>query len=411
MSLASRRHYVLAVVGLLIVGGLVAGWALVGLGVFAAKPDVASQKWGAAVGRRILRLSDAGLARYAAHELDPAAQALARRHDPRRHQDYWGRPPGWERLDLKRIPRLGDSEPDFEDARLINSFRRPAPLPIEPAKPFVLRGAAVERERALHCMTQAVYFEAGYEPLAGQQAVAQTVLNRLRHPGYPKSVCGVIYEGSARATGCQFSFACDGSMDRPLNPTIWAQAQAVARRALGGFVMKDVGVATHYHADYVAPYWAPTLVKLRQIGAHIFYRWTGPSGTLKAFTGRYSGQETLTAAILLSADPRTLEAAPPEMAAAGAAIAPPPPRTARIVGADGTIEILPPLVSGGGPLALGGRRAPTPEEIAKINKLLEALPDANAPVVIAAPAAAPPPPPPPPKKPAQRPPSLLTPLN
>ena len=77
--------------------------------------------------------------------------------------------------------------------------------------------------------------------------------------------------------------------------------------------------ATHYHADYVSPYWAPTLVKLRQFGQHIFYRWTGPSGTLAAFRGRYSGNENVSADILMAADPRTLEAAPPEVLAAQAA--------------------------------------------------------------------------------------------
>jgi spore germination cell wall hydrolase CwlJ-like protein len=127
-------------------------------------------------------------------------------------------------------------------------------------------------------MTQAVYFEAGFEPIEGQQAVAQTVINRVRHPGYPKSICGVIYEGAARGTGCQFSFTCDGSLERAISPVVWTNAEIVAKRALAGFVMKDVGAATHYHANYVYPYWAPTLVKLRTLGTHVFYRWTGPSG-------------------------------------------------------------------------------------------------------------------------------------
>jgi len=365
-------------------------------------------------------LSDADLVRTFA-DMDPAMLALARRHDPRPHTDDWGRVAGWERLDLRTIPRLGDHEPDFEEARLINAYRPAAPLTLEAMKPFMIRGPAAEREKALHCLTQAVYFEAGFEPASGQQAVAQTVLNRMRHPGYPKSICGVVYEGSARGTGCQFSFTCDGSLERAISPVVWDNAQIVARRALAGFVMKDVGTATHYHADYVYPYWAPTLVKLRTLGAHIFYRWTGPSGAVAAFRGRYSAHEDVSAEIMMGADPRTLEAAPADVlaqakaealaAAQAMGMAPAPTgEAARIVGADGVVEVLAPLA--GDPTAMrGGRRLPTPEEIAKINKALEALPEVAAPPAQPAAAPAAPAPPPPPPKPKARPPSLFSPLG
>lgn len=362
--------------------------------------------------------SDKGLARYVA-DYDPAMLALAKRHDPRPHKDYWGRVEGWEVIDLKAIPRLGDREPDFEAARIINALRPAVPDGLEPAKPFVLTGSADARAKALKCLTQAVYYEAAFEPGEGQMAVAQTVINRMRHPGYPKSICGVIYEGAARATGCQFSFACDGSLARAPVPAIWANAEAVARRALKGFVFKPVGVATHYHADYVAPYWAPTLVKLKQFGQHIFYRWTGPSGTLAAFRGRYSGNETVSADILLAADPRTLEAAPPEVLAAQAVPAPPAATgaVAEMLGVSNLVLPGAKLVTvpdanapnGERVVAQGvvaGRRIPTAEEIAKINKALEAVNEPAPPTVSAAPA-----PPPPPPKPKPRPPSLLNPLN
>ena len=360
-------------------------------------------------------LSDAGLARYTA-DMDPAMLALARRHDPRPRKDYWGRVRGWEVIDIATIPVLGDGAPGFEDARLINAYRLPAPLPIEAARPFVLKASGEERARALHCLTQAVYFEAGFEAAEGQQAVAQTVLNRLRHPGYPKSVCGVIYEGSLRSTGCQFSFTCDGSLEKTVVPTMWDRAQTVARRALSGFVMKDVGVATHYHADYVAPYWAPTLVKLRQVGTHIFYRWTGPSGTLAAFKGRYAGGETrISTATLMGADPRTLEAAPPAVLAQSLAqtLGGPAPSAAL---KDARLVIIPDAAAPGGERikvegSVAGRRIATPEEIARINKALEVLPEVQA---EAAAKPAPPPvieaQPPPPPKPKPRPPNLLNPL-
>lgn len=350
-------------------------------------------------------LSDAGLARYTAN-MDPAMLALARRHDPRPHKDYWGRVPGWEKLDLHKIPRLGDRDADFEEARVINGFKLSTPIVMEAAKPFMISGPPAERDKALRCLTQAVYFEAGFESVEGQQAVAQTVLNRMRHPGYPKSICGVVYEGAARGTGCQFSFTCDGSLAREISPTVWDNAQIIAKRALAGFVMKDVGTATHYHANYVYPYWAPTLVKLKTVGAHIFYRWTGPSGQVAAFRGKYSAHEDVSAEIMMGADPRTLEAAPPDvlaqeqaatLAAAQASGAAPTPtgEAASIVGHDGVIEILPPLVGDPAMAMRGGRRVPTPEEVARINKSLE-----EAPVIAAEPAkpAEPAPAPPPPKK-------------
>jgi hypothetical protein len=141
-------------------------------------------------------------------------------------------------------------------------------------------------------MTAAIYYEAAYETTDGQRAVAQVVLNRMRHPAFPKTVCGVVFQGSTRATGCQFTFTCDGALARQPTDEGWARARKVAEAALNGHVMRKVGNATHYHAAYVAPYWSPSLVKVGTIGAHIFYRWTGGAGLPPAFGGRYAGGET-----------------------------------------------------------------------------------------------------------------------
>jgi spore germination cell wall hydrolase CwlJ-like protein len=255
-------------------------------------------------------LSQAALDRDLA-SLDPAAQALAKRLDPVRHAQLAGRPIGWAAYDLDKAPTLGFGDPSFGDARKINALIPAASILNPPARPFVLQASAADRVQAVRCLAQAVYFEAGRQSPEGQAAVAQTVLNRLRHPEYPKSVCGVVYQGASLRTGCQFSFTCDGSLNQPLLPSVWAQAQSVARRALNGYVMAAVGEATHYHADYVQPYWSPTLVKITQIGAHIFYRWTGPSGQPSAFTGRYAGHEAhITPAVLTSGDSRVARSAP-----------------------------------------------------------------------------------------------------
>lgn len=143
---------------------------------------------------------------------------------------------------------------------------------------------------ALKCLTQAVYYEAANEPLQGRRAVAQVVLNRMKHPAYPNSVCGVVYEGVNRRV-CQFSFTCDGSLLRGPMARQWAEAREVAKAALAGTVEPSVGSATHYHADYVVPRWAFTLAKINKIGAHIFYRFPGRAGSSPAFAAHWSGRE------------------------------------------------------------------------------------------------------------------------
>jgi spore germination cell wall hydrolase CwlJ-like protein len=159
------------------------------------------------------------------------------------------------------------------------------------AKPFIILGPkGSDHDRALQCLTQAVYYEAGFEPEAGRRAVAQVVLNRVRHPAFAKSVCGVVYQGF-QAPGCQFSFTCDGALAHRPAPQAWAVARRISAEALAGAVYAPVGMATHYHADYVFPRWAPHLAKLTRIGAHIFYRWPGSWGKPSAFLARYVGGE------------------------------------------------------------------------------------------------------------------------
>jgi hypothetical protein len=147
------------------------------------------------------------------------------------------------------------------------------------------------RERAERCLTEAVYYEAGSESEDGQRAVAQVVLNRVRHAAFPSSVCGVVYEGSARTTGCQFTFTCDGSLARVPSRSGWKRALTVARRALDGEVFAPVGHATHYHAAWMVPYWASSVAMIGRVGGHIFYSWKGGAGSAAAFNQAYSGLE------------------------------------------------------------------------------------------------------------------------
>jgi spore germination cell wall hydrolase CwlJ-like protein len=159
------------------------------------------------------------------------------------------------------------------------------------ARPFsTARASAVDRARALECLTAAIYYEAASEPDDGQRAVAQVVLNRARHPAFPATVCGVVYQGSERSV-CQFSFACDGAMARVPSPGGWARAARNAAAALGGYVFAPVGLATHYHTYAVTPAWNRTLVMTDAIGAHFFHRWKGFWGTASAFIQGYRGGE------------------------------------------------------------------------------------------------------------------------
>ena len=159
------------------------------------------------------------------------------------------------------------------------------------AHPFMFKGNAATRTQALSCLASAIYYEAGSQDDDGQRAVAQVVLNRVRHPAFPTSVCAVVYEGSTRPTGCQFTFTCDGSLNRRPDAAGWRRAYTIAEQALNGSVYAPVGWATHYHADYVVPYWASTLAKNAVVGAHIFYRWAGSWGKPAAFAEAYSGHE------------------------------------------------------------------------------------------------------------------------
>lgn len=240
----------------------------------------------------------------------PGALRIAAEHDPDAAVLDGGRPASWKRLEAKAPPSLGFEHLTMADAREVNGAMPDADVLNPPARPFVLKASGAERQQALKCLAAAVYYEAALEPRAGQEAVAQVVLNRLRHPGFPKSVCGVVFQGADRP-GCQFSFACDGSMARPPAAWAWRDATDVAEQALDGYVMKDVGLATHYHTDWVTAWWTPTVLKIRQIGSHIFFRPIGPEGQPAAFSARYEGGEALNSRTDLIGRPEAAMAAAP----------------------------------------------------------------------------------------------------
>lgn len=296
--------------------------------------------------------------------LTPSQLALAMRHDPNLLQPaLYGLTPGWESLTLAGKPGLEPGKSGLEAQRL-NAAMAPASGALRPALPFVFKGSAQDRRRALRCLTQAVYYEAALEPENGQAGVAQVVLNRVRDPNYANTVCGVVFEGAERVTGCQFSFTCDGSLGQAPVGWAWERARKVAEQALNGAVAQEVGTATHYHADYVHPWWAPTVAKVTQIGAHIFYRWKGVYGETAAFRKTYNGREPAIDEARFSRPRLTI--------AAGAATGGPDPDAVvadaplRTVEVDGRQRVV-------GVVSLGGRRLPTRDEVAAINARLSAV--------------------------------------
>jgi hypothetical protein len=163
-----------------------------------------------------------------------------------------------------------------------------------PARPFELGStSSADAQTAINCLTAAVYYEARSESEDGQRAVAQVVLNRVRHPAFPNSVCGVVYQGSNRSTGCQFSFTCDGSLAHSRESGAWERAGRIAQQALSGFVYEPVGLATHYHTTAIHPWWASAMARAVTIGSHIFYRWHGEWGDPRSFRRPYVGSEAL----------------------------------------------------------------------------------------------------------------------
>jgi spore germination cell wall hydrolase CwlJ-like protein len=134
-----------------------------------------------------------------------------------------------------------------EDAMAKNAITSKVSDPGPAAQPFFIQ--ADNREAATNCLTSAVYYEAASDGLDGQRAVAQVVINRARHPAFPASICGVIYQGAERTTGCQFTFSCDGALARKPSAGAWATAKRVATAALNGFVYAPVGLATIYHTN------------------------------------------------------------------------------------------------------------------------------------------------------------------
>jgi spore germination cell wall hydrolase CwlJ-like protein len=259
--------------------------------------------------------NDAALQR--ANSLSPGALAIAQRHDPftiagaaqrdRQAADFAARleradpaPLGVTAASLMLRPELGPA-----GQNLASRFR------------FASVGA-LDGARDLDCLTQAVYYEARGESVRGQAAVAQVVINRVRHPAFPKTICGVVFQGAGLGRAdCQFSFVCDGSMRLPRDEDAWDKAQHIAARALSGFVMADIGAATHFHATRIGEQWGDGLVRVATVGLHVFYKFSRkhpdyPAETVEAVAKAPERTPSEVKPVLASLIPAAAAAEPPQ---------------------------------------------------------------------------------------------------
>lgn len=191
---------------------------------------------------------------------------------------------------VPEVPTMELAPVAEEDARAANARIPFVTTGLVAPAPFRYAGNGDGRARARDCLAAAMLYEAG-DDARGQQAVGQVVINRARHPAFPKSICGVVFQGSERTTGCQFTFTCDGALSRRYSAAAWARAQANAEAMLSGVTYAPVGLATHYHTDWVRPYWSDSFEKIAVDGTHLFFRWPGFWGTPGAFRGAVSGND------------------------------------------------------------------------------------------------------------------------
>ena len=164
---------------------------------------------------------------------------------------------------------LAPSPKQVEKAIKLKRSAQAKPKDRETQKAIAQRRVQMAEE---NCLARAVYFEARSESELGQLAVAKVILNRVKDPEYPKTICGVVYQGSGRRNSCQFSFACDGLPDDVRSASSWSNAKRIAKKAIAGDAqVAAIGTATNYHADYVKPKWAKSMKRLVKIGRHVFY--------------------------------------------------------------------------------------------------------------------------------------------
>lgn len=176
-------------------------------------------------------------------------------------------------LILQSVPTIETSDVSIDEAFIVMSEDTVhAQAAISALSARIEQSLPQRDEGEAHCLAQAIYYEARGEPLPGQIAVAEVVLNRKESRRYPNTICAVVFQNEHRRNRCQFSFACDGKTDTPPSGKTWSKSVSLANYVLADDSLRLTDAATHYHADYVSPFWSKHLTKTVSIGQHIFYK-------------------------------------------------------------------------------------------------------------------------------------------
>ena len=211
-------------------------------------------------------------ARAEAFQLALASEDLVAKSDPAARLTLASMPvEGGFRARVEGAPLAGNAEDRHAMSVAVAVRDQAALVGLGAFQPASLRMAA-DHSKEAHCLAQAIYYEARGESHVGQMAVAEVVVNRARSRHYPDKFCDVVYEGSWRSTGCQFTFTCDGSLRHKPRGLAWQQANLIAAQVMMGVSRPLTHDATHYHTTEVAPVWSASLIETTRIGAHIFYR-------------------------------------------------------------------------------------------------------------------------------------------
>ena len=130
-----------------------------------------------------------------------------------------------------------------------------------------------EDNKEYHCLVEAIYFEARSESDIGQLAVANVILERVRHEDHPNTICDVVHEWKyyPRLHKCSFSYYCDGKTEVMYEKDSLSSVMQIATLALEGATVEDTYSSTHYHSRHVQPYWASEMLYIGSIGEHLFY--------------------------------------------------------------------------------------------------------------------------------------------
>ena len=174
-----------------------------------------------------------------------------------------------DKLEKFEQKNIGNLDPwDVADLFGLTKVRRPS----EWTSSKLLSLPVPKSNKQMSCLAEALYFEARGEPIKGQLAVGEVILNRVEDTRYPSSICKVINQGTGRRFACQFTYTCDGKLETVHERKPYEMALKIAKILMTTHDGKLTRGSTHYHSNYVKPKWSKKFERVAKFGRHIFYR-------------------------------------------------------------------------------------------------------------------------------------------